>query len=43
VKDITRKEAPGGGFKLGDDKGEIPWQGSDETLMNISETVWEFE
>lgn len=42
VKDIIRKAAPGGGFILGDDQGEIPWQVSEETLMNISETVQEF-
>ncbi|PLX89130.1 MAG: methylcobamide--CoM methyltransferase MtbA [Desulfuromonas sp.] len=33
--------APGGGFILSDNHGEIPWQVSDEILMTISETVRE--
>lgn len=39
VKDIIRKAAPGGGFILSDNHGEIPFQVSEETLMTISETV----
>ncbi|MCX6284438.1 MAG: uroporphyrinogen decarboxylase family protein, partial [Bacteroidetes bacterium] len=39
VKDLIRKAAPGGGFMLSDNHGEIPFQVSDETLLTISETV----
>ncbi len=39
VKDLIRKAAPGGGFILSGDEGEIPFQVSDETLLTISETV----
>lgn len=37
-----RKGAPGGGFILSDNHGEIPWQVSDETLLTISKAVHEF-
>jgi len=42
VKQTISKGAPGGGFILSDNHGEIPWQVSDETLMTISQTVHEF-
>jgi len=37
-----KKGAPGGGYILSDNHGEIPWQVSDETLMTISKTVHEY-
>jgi uroporphyrinogen decarboxylase len=39
VKDLIGKAAPGGGFILSDNHGEIPFQVPDETLMAISEAV----
>ena len=39
VKEAIAKAAPGGGFILSDNHGEIPWQVPDETLMAISEAV----
>lgn len=42
VKDLISKAAPGGGFILSDNHGEIPFQVSEETLMTISETVQTF-
>ena len=39
VKEAIRKAAPGGGFILSDNHGEIPWQVADSTLMAISEAV----
>jgi len=39
VKELIGKVAPGGGFILSDNHGEIPSQVSDETLMAISEAV----
>jgi len=41
VIEAIRKGAPGGGFILSDNHGEIPWQVSDDTLMTISKTVHE--
>jgi uroporphyrinogen decarboxylase len=42
VRDTIEKAAPGGGFILSDNHGEIPFQVSDEVLHTISETVREF-
>lgn len=42
VKDLIEVAAPGGGFILGDNHGEIPFQVDDNVLMAISETVQEF-
>jgi len=39
VKKLIAKAAVGGGFLLGENHGEIPWQVPDEVLMRISETV----
>ncbi len=39
VRDAITNGAPGGGFILSDNHGEIPFQVSDEILMTISETV----
>ena len=42
VKEVLAIAAPGGGFILGDNHGEIPWQVSDEILMEISTAVQEW-
>jgi uroporphyrinogen decarboxylase len=39
VREIIQIAAPGGGFILSDNHGEIPFSISEETLMTISETV----
>lgn len=39
VKEAIAKAGPGGGFILGDNHGEIPWQVPDEVLMAVSEAV----
>ncbi len=39
VKKALAKAAPGGGFILSDNHGEIPWQVQDETLAAISDAV----
>ncbi len=39
VKNALSKAAPGGGFILADNHGEIPFQVPDEVLMSISDTV----
>ncbi len=39
VKEAIAKAAPGGGFILSDNHGEIPWQVSGDTLLAISEAV----
>lgn len=39
VREIIQLAAPGGGFILSDNHGEIPFSISEETLMTISETV----
>jgi uroporphyrinogen decarboxylase len=39
VKDLFQKVAPGGGFILSDNHGEIPFQVPDEILLAISEAV----
>lgn len=39
VLNAIRDGAPGGGFILADNHGEIPWQVSDEVLGTISQTV----
>jgi uroporphyrinogen decarboxylase len=41
VKEVIKKAAPGGGFILADNHGEIPFQVKDETLMAIAEAVKE--
>jgi uroporphyrinogen decarboxylase len=42
VKDIIKTAAPGGGFILADNHGEIPYQITEEVLLTISETVHKF-
>ena len=39
VKNLIDKAAPGGGFILSDNHGEIPFQVKEDTLLTISETV----
>lgn len=39
VRDALREAAPGGGFILADQHGEIPWQVEEETLRAVSEAV----
>ena len=39
VKDLITKAAPGGGFILSDNHGEIPFQVPEDILMSISEIV----
>ncbi len=41
TKRLIQRAAPGGGFILSDNHGEIPWQVSDDVLLEISETVKE--
>jgi uroporphyrinogen decarboxylase len=40
VKELIARAAPGGGFILADNHGEIPFQVPDETLMAISDAVY---
>jgi uroporphyrinogen decarboxylase len=42
VKELISIAAPGGGFILSDNHGEIPFQVPDEILLTISETVHTF-
>jgi len=42
VKELISKAAPGGGFILSDNHGEIPFQVPDDILLTISETVHTF-
>jgi len=42
VKDLIQKAAGGGGFILSDNHGEIPWQVSEDILLEISQTVKEY-
>ncbi|SHE60507.1 uroporphyrinogen decarboxylase family protein [Alkalibacter saccharofermentans] len=42
VKRLIQKAAPGGGFILSDNHGEIPWQVSEDVLLEIAETVKEY-
>jgi len=42
VKKLIRQAAPGGGFVLSDNHGEIPWQVSEKVLLEIAETVKEY-
>jgi uroporphyrinogen decarboxylase len=42
VKSTISQAAPGGGFILGDNHGEIPFQVPEKTLLAISEAVREF-
>ena len=39
AREAIAAAAPGGGFILSDNHGEIPWQVSDEVLLAISEEV----
>lgn len=39
VKQLIENAAKGGGFILSDNHGEIPWQVSEEVLLEIAETV----
>ncbi len=39
VRDVIQKAAPGGGYLLSDNHGEIVWSVSHETLLNISKAV----
>lgn len=41
VKQLIQKAAPGGGFILSDNHGEIPWQVSEDVLLEIANTVKE--
>ena len=42
IKSAIQKAAPGGGFIISDNHGEIPWQVSDSILHTISESVREY-
>jgi uroporphyrinogen decarboxylase len=42
TREAIEKGAPGGGFVLTDNHGEIPWQVPEETLLAISEAVHEY-
>jgi len=42
VKELIRDAGPGGGFIVGDNHGEIPFQVSDEVLFAIRDAVMEF-
>lgn len=42
VKQLIQKAAPGGGFIWSDNHGEIPWQVSEDVLLEIAETVKEY-
>ncbi len=42
VKGLIEQGAPGGGFILSDNHGEIPFQVKDETLLAIANAVAEF-
>ncbi|MBI2416487.1 MAG: uroporphyrinogen decarboxylase family protein [Ignavibacteriales bacterium] len=42
VRNVITKAAPGGGFILSDNHGEIPYQVSDEILLAISEAVHKY-
>lgn len=39
IKRIIYDAAPGGGFIISDNHGEIPWQVSEDVLKNVSEAV----
>ena len=39
VKEALRKAAPGGGYILAENHGEVPWQVPEEVLLAISEAV----
>ena len=39
VREIIKIAAPGGGFILSDNHGEIPYQVSEDVLLGISEAV----
>ncbi|NCD34283.1 MAG: methylcobamide--CoM methyltransferase MtbA [Spartobacteria bacterium] len=39
VREAIRQAAPGGGFILSDNHGEMPWQVSEDTLLEIADAV----
>lgn len=39
VRHLIQQAAPRGGFILSDNHGEIPWQVSEDVLLQIAETV----
>ena len=39
VRELIQQAAPGGGFILSDNHGEIPWQVPEDVLLQISESV----
>lgn len=42
VKDLIRQAAPGGGFILSDNHGEIPWQVPEDVLLEIAQAVKDY-
>ena len=42
VREAIAKAAPGGGFILADNHGEIPFQVPDDVLMELSQAVREW-
>jgi uroporphyrinogen decarboxylase len=42
VRNVLEVAAPGGGFILSDNHGEIPFQVPDDVLLAVSEAVHEF-
>ena len=42
IRQLLSKAAPGGGFILSDNHGEIPWQVPEEVLLGISDAVSRF-
>ncbi|MBM4354186.1 MAG: methylcobamide--CoM methyltransferase MtbA [Deltaproteobacteria bacterium] len=42
VREAIEKGAPGGGFVLTDNHGEIPWQVPEDVLQAVCETVFQF-
>lgn len=42
VRQLIQKAAPGGGFILSDNHGEIPWQVSEDVLLEIAETIKQY-
>jgi len=42
VKQLIQKAAPGGGFILSDNHGEIPWQVPEGVLLEIAKTIKEY-
>ena len=42
TRKLIKGAAKGGGFILSDNHGEIPWQVSEDVLMEIAQTVEEY-